>query len=130
MNKSLSFQAAMALMEPNVADLIAKCLCPGRIHRYAHSGLRFLAKSSGFASALGQKGLKGASEACRRPDWPSSIGLPSAASRGPGRSEGHFELTRAVGQQLGLSTRSTRCCNGSELIGSELVTVGLEQIGG
>ncbi len=64
----------MALMGANLAELIAKCLCPGRIHRYAHSGLRFLAKSSGFAAALGQKVPKEASEACRRPDWPSAIG--------------------------------------------------------
>ena len=64
----------MALMEANLAELIAKCLCPGRIHRYAHYGLRFLVKNSGFAAALGQKGLQEASEACRRPDWPSAIG--------------------------------------------------------
>jgi hypothetical protein len=45
----------MALMTSNLVDLIAKCLCLGRIHRYAHSSLRFLAKNSGFAAALGQK---------------------------------------------------------------------------
>ena len=45
----------MALMKSKVADLIAKCLCLGRIHRYAHSSLRFLAKNSVFAAALGQK---------------------------------------------------------------------------
>jgi hypothetical protein len=45
----------MALMNLNLADLIAKCLCMGRIHRYVHSSLRFLAKNSGFAAALGQK---------------------------------------------------------------------------
>jgi len=54
----------MALMDPKITALIAKRFCPGRIHRYAHGGLRFLAKSSGFASALGQKMLWDASETC------------------------------------------------------------------
>jgi hypothetical protein len=45
----------MALMEANLTPLIEKSFRLGRIHRHAHSGLRFLVKSSGFASALGQK---------------------------------------------------------------------------
>jgi hypothetical protein len=69
----------MALMEANLTPLIEKSFRLGRIHRHAHSGLRFLVKSSGFASALGQKSALGqestlgqkvvrdASKACSRP---------------------------------------------------------------
>jgi len=53
----------MALMRVKVADLIAECLALGRIHRHAHSGLRFLAKNNGYASAERQKVAPGSSDA-------------------------------------------------------------------
>jgi len=67
----------MALMKPKLTDLIAKLVSLGRIYRYAYSGLRFMAKSGGFASALRQKLLKGGSDACRRRErqlilWPAN----------------------------------------------------------
>jgi len=45
----------MALIGYTLADLIAKCLSLGRIHRYAHIDLRYLAKKTGIASAPRQK---------------------------------------------------------------------------
>jgi len=56
----------MALMKPNLTELIAELVSLGRIYRYAYSGLRFMAKSGGFASALRQNLLKRGSDACRR----------------------------------------------------------------
>jgi len=76
----------MALMKPKLTDLIAKFVSLGRIYRYAHSGLRFLAKNSGFASALRQKLLTGGSDACRRREKQPTLRPADNANNGTNQS--------------------------------------------
>ena len=76
----------MALMPQNLADSISQCLGFERNYRYEHSGLRFLAKNSGFASALRQKLLTGGLDACRRREKQPTLWPAKNANKGTNQS--------------------------------------------